>query len=569
MGLTSALNTSLNGLSLNETTIDVLGNNIANAGTNGFKSSEVLFATQLARTLSVGSRPSGSNGGTNPQQIGLGAITTNIRKDFSQGSITNSTSPSDLAIQGEGFFILNGQDGNTYSRAGNFALNSEDKLVSPDGFRIQGFGVDEDFNLVTTQLSDIEIPLGDLNVAQQTQNVTIGGALLSVGEVATQGSFLESAFALTSASGSTFGADPVTAATPLTSVFEEGAATSLFTAGETLTLQPRKGGRLQDAVTLDVDTATLGDLLTLYDEALGIQSGGTVPQEGGVDPGVTLSATGTIQVRGNRGTLNDIVIQEGSLTSTGASTSTVSLLFDKTQTADGEGSVTDFVIFDSLGQEVNVKLTTVLESTDSTSSTFRYFLESADDSDTDVALANGTFTFDGEGQLIDGGIQQFSVDRTDTAAITPMNINIDFRTVSGISTQSAGSALTLETQDGSDPGTLSNFVIDETGVINGIFDNGIIRNLGQIVLARFSNPQGLLENGSTNFIEGVASGSPFLVTPGNFGAGTIRSGAIELSNTDIGRNLVDLIVASTNYRGNARVIDSVQQLVDELLLLGR
>ena len=67
MGLTSALNTALNGLSLNETSIDVLGNNIANAGTNGFKASNVLFSTQLARTLSVGSRPTATSGGSNPQ----------------------------------------------------------------------------------------------------------------------------------------------------------------------------------------------------------------------------------------------------------------------------------------------------------------------------------------------------------------------------------------------------------------------------------------------------------------------------------------------------------------------
>ena len=108
MGLTSALNTSLNGLTLNETTIDVLGNNIANAGTNGFKSSTVLFTSQLSRTLSVGSRPSALNGGTNPRQVGLGATTSAIVKDFSQGSVTNSTSPSDLAIQGDGFFVMEG-----------------------------------------------------------------------------------------------------------------------------------------------------------------------------------------------------------------------------------------------------------------------------------------------------------------------------------------------------------------------------------------------------------------------------------------------------------------------------
>jgi len=81
----------LNGMNLNETAIDVLGNNIANAGTNGFKSSRVLFETQLSKTLSLGSGPTTTNAGTNPTQIGLGAATAAIEKDFTQGSITGST----------------------------------------------------------------------------------------------------------------------------------------------------------------------------------------------------------------------------------------------------------------------------------------------------------------------------------------------------------------------------------------------------------------------------------------------------------------------------------------------
>ncbi|MEZ6046918.1 MAG: flagellar hook-basal body complex protein [Planctomycetaceae bacterium] len=192
MGLTSALNTSLNGLTLNETTIDVLGNNIANAGTNGFKASTVLFTTQLSRTLSVGSRPSAENGGTNPRQIGLGATTSAIVRDFTQGSVTNSTSPSDLAIEGDGFFILEGSDGDVYSRNGNFTLNSQNILVNAQGLRVQGYGVDEDFNLITTQLTSLEIPLGDLNVAQQTRNIEMSGALLPTGELSTDGTILNS-----------------------------------------------------------------------------------------------------------------------------------------------------------------------------------------------------------------------------------------------------------------------------------------------------------------------------------------------------------------------------------------
>ncbi|TWT62039.1 flagellar hook-basal body complex protein [Rubinisphaera italica] len=572
MGLTSALTTSLNGLALNEQTIDVIGNNIANAGTNGYKASNVLFQTQLSRTLSVGSRPTTGNGGTNPKQIGLGANSAAIVKDFTQGSITNSASPSDLAIQGDGFFIVSGSDGNVYTRAGNFNLSSEDSLVTPAGLRVQGYGVDEDFNLVTTQLTDIEIPLGDLTVAQQTRNVEISGAVLSTGSVSTQGTTLSSQDAFVNTAGGTVvGGDTASGTTLLTDLYKDGDTTALFNANDVITFTPRKGGRLLEPQTLAVTaTTSLAELLTMMDQTLGIHSGGDVPTEGGSNPGITIDANGLIQVIGNRGSVNDISLTLGDFTKTDGTTSaTVEIPFSKNQTADGESSITDFIVYDSLGQEVNVKLTTYLESRDSTSSTFRYFLESNDDSDADVVLANGSFVFDGVGEVSSGAIQQFSIDRNNTAAVSPMQINIDFSTLTGISTTSAGSAITLQSQDGSSPGSLSRFVIDETGVINGIFDNGIIRTLGQVVLARFSNPQGLLDNGNTTFLEGVSSGTPFLVTAGNFGAGTIRSGSIELSNTDIGRNLVDLIVSSTNYRGNARVIDSVQRLVDELLLLGR
>jgi len=579
MGLTSALNTSLNGLTLNETTIDVLGNNIANAGTNGFKASNVLFTTQLSRTLSVGSRPNGANGGTNPRQIGLGATEAAISKDFGQGSITNSTSPSDLAIQGDGFFVLDGADGNVYSRNGNFSLNSASKLVNAQGLRVQGFGVDKDFNLVNTQLVDISIPLGNLNVAQQTNNISMSGALLPTGDLGTQGAFLLSEV-LTDAAA----AGVATSTSSLTDIQAGSPATNIFTAGQTLSFTGKKGGRTLDPLTLGPIVAptgtfpytgggespgtTLGDLLTMLDEELGIHSGGTIqndPNSGG-QPGVTVDSSGRIQVVGNRGTVNDLDVTVGDLTMNG---STVPITFTKSQAADGESTVTDFVVFDSLGSPVTIKMSAVLDARTSTSTTYRYFIESSDDSDADTVVADGTIQFDSNGKISSGGTATFSIDRNNTAAVSPMQITVDFSGVSGISSKTAGSTLSLSSQDGSDPGTLTSFVIDETGVINGVFDNGIIRTLGQITLSRFSNPQGLVESGSGTFQEGVSSGPPFLATPGNFGAGTVRAGAIELSNTDVGRNLVDLIVASTNYRGNARVISSVQQLVDELLVLGR
>src|SRR5580704_7542134 len=106
MGLTSALNTSLTGISLSSTDINVIGNNVANAGTTGFKQSDVAFATQLSRTMSLGSAPNSINAGTNPLQYGYGGVVATVTPDFTQGSIATGNSPSNLAIQGNGFFVI-------------------------------------------------------------------------------------------------------------------------------------------------------------------------------------------------------------------------------------------------------------------------------------------------------------------------------------------------------------------------------------------------------------------------------------------------------------------------------
>lgn len=565
MGLTSALNTSLNGLALNELAIDVLGNNIANASTTGFKASNVQFMTQLSRTLSVGSRATDTNGGTNPRQVGLGGTAAAIQKDFSQGSLTNSTSPSDFAIQGDGFFILSGAEGTRFTRNGNFLLNSDNSLANSQGLLVQGYGVDEDFNIVTTQLTDLSIPIGNLNVTEPTQEVRFNGALNPNGEIGTQGALLVGSALL----DSTGGPGAATGASLLVNV-TDGGGTPLFPVGETVTFNGRKGQRSLEANTLAVTGATtINDLLLLMDNTLGIHSGGTIPNDGttGGQPGVAIVG-GQIQITGNRGTANDLTVgPEHLLISGGGTNQSVGISFNKQQAANGESAVTDFIVYDSLGQPLTVRMSATLESNTNNSTTFRYFLESQDDSDANIELGNGTLVYDGEGQIVSGQQQSFAIDRNSTAAISPLQIAADFSTISGIA--SSQSALGLASQDGSPPGTLVSFITDENGIINGIFDNGVTRTLGQLALARFANNQGLLEGGNTTFIQGVSSGDAFIIAPGELGAGTIRSGAIELSNTDIGRNLVDLILASTNYRGNARVISSVQTLVDELLLLGR
>lgn len=571
MGLTTALNTSLNGLTLSETAIEVLGNNIANAGTNGYKSANVQFTTQLVRTLSVGSTPDGTNGGTNPLQIGLGATTASIFRDFAQGAITSSTSPSDLAIEGDGFFVLRGSAaGQAYTRNGNFSLNSESKLVNDQGLRIQGYGVDNDFAVVTTQLRDIEIPLGKLNVAQETTSVQVEGAL-NTGEdavIATQSAIIESNELLDGSGAAITQANAAT--TLLTDVTLAGS--NPFQVGEQLEFTPRKGSADYDVKEFDIAAATtLAEFMQFLDDSLGLFDDGTIPTDPSGAAGVRITNDGFIEITSNLGLTQAVSVTGSSLHTTRAGqngTVTIDLGFDETQEANGESAVVTFPVFDSLGQQVVVKMHSVLEAKSTGATTYRYFLESADDSDTDTFLQTGVYTLGADGSITGDPDANFTINRTQSAA-NDITIDIDFSNISGLAALGANSTLNLLAQNGAPPGTLSSFNISGEGLVSGVFSNGILRSLGQVVLARFSNPLGLVEKAGTTYIEGIASGPAKIVAAGDQGSGSIRAGSIELSNTDVGRSLVALIVASTNYRSNARVISSTQQLVDELLVLGR
>src|SRR5882724_8954627 len=123
MALTSTLYTGLSGLDVNQTRLNVVGNNIANVNTVAFKSSRALFKPQFYVTDAAGTPPSSEFGGTNPSQRGLGASVATIEKDFTTGSIESTGKPNDMAIDGDGFFIVQGSQ-QKFTRDGSFTLNS-------------------------------------------------------------------------------------------------------------------------------------------------------------------------------------------------------------------------------------------------------------------------------------------------------------------------------------------------------------------------------------------------------------------------------------------------------------
>src|SRR5256885_14890543 len=232
MALTRPLFPGLSGLDVNQTRVNVVGNNIANVNTVAFKASRALFKPQSYVTDAGGADPSTEFGGTNPSQRGLGGSVATIEKDFTAGSIEPTGKSTDLAIQGAGFFIVQGGEKH-YARDGSFVLNSANELVTTAGDFVQGYGIDASFNVVAGKLQNIKIPLGAASTAQATQTMTMTGNLDTGGTIANGASVLSSQL-LTRVGG----ASAPTGATLLTDVADAGApATPLFAVGQTFTLQ--------------------------------------------------------------------------------------------------------------------------------------------------------------------------------------------------------------------------------------------------------------------------------------------------------------------------------------------
>ncbi|TWT52988.1 Flagellar hook protein FlgE [Rubripirellula amarantea] len=811
MGLTSALTTALTGLAAAETQIDVIGNNLANSQTVGFKSSDVVFATQFLQTLSLGAAPNANNGGNNPRQIGLGVQVAEIAANHNQGTIEISSSPSDLAIQGDGFFIVEGADGERlYTRNGIFKLNSDAELVNSTGQRLLGYGIDDQFRLQESNLVPLSVPLGTESVAKATENVTFEGSLTPEGDVADVSEVIQSIvlgdssvprpdasetllgvsptsdnsvvttntggvgtlaagtyqyrvalvdssgnestpsgpisatvgtggaielgnlpsegtgefasvniyrtgpngsdfFLLDSAAaGGTFtdnGSTPLSAnaldnttltgnytymvtyhkngeqesrpsvligpqnvvngrvtlsnfpdpptpgtgetfpaydevriyrnlagdqnnfylvdtvapgdvytdsksdaeiadlsdpenqlidlngptinsSTLLTNVLKRDGLTysNAFELG-TLTYSGRKGGRALGSKEFEItDTTTIQDFIDFVEVSSGIQSlqldsqnpikasENNIPGESGeLVPGGYIN-DGGIRFVSNTGELNALEIDLAAfqIKTLDGSTTNPNLGFGTAQEAVGQSAASDFIVYDSLGVPINVRVTATLEERTDEQTVYRWYADSPENSPlsgTNVAVGTGLLRFDGNGSFIGATNSRIAIERNGVPSISPLQFDMDFDLVSGLATQDATLAATR--QDGSEPGVLNSYVVGEDGTIRGVFSNGVTRDLGQLQLARFANPVGLEARGLNLFAKGVNTGLPVQGAPGESGIGSVIGGALELSNTDIGQDLVELVLASTQYRGNSRVITTSQQLLDELLNLRR
>lgn len=176
-----SLFSGVSGLQNHQTRMDVIGNNIANVNTYGFKRNRVSFQDMFYQTLQGAARPTDTVGGVNPQQVGLGMTIAAIDTLHIQGSFQTTGVGTDLAINGTGFFVLNDRGTDLFTRAGTFTLDREGTLVNPNGMQVQGWmaqDIDGTYFLDTSRsVENIVIPVGAKDAARATTIVNFASNL--------------------------------------------------------------------------------------------------------------------------------------------------------------------------------------------------------------------------------------------------------------------------------------------------------------------------------------------------------------------------------------------------------
>jgi len=563
MGLTSAMLTGFTGIKSNQYLMDSIGDNVANVNTTAFKNQRTLFESLFYDTIRGGTAPGSTTGGTNPMQIGHGSGLASIQRNFSQGAIQDTGVKSDLAVDGAGFFILNQAGDQVYTRDGSFRLDETNTFVSAHGAYLQGYAADAGGTIIPGVLGNLTIPLGTESLAVATSNVEFDGNLDADSTVA------GSAGMSVSASLVTAGGAPATEATALTDLVDSSGG-PLFSTGDVITVSGAQKGSIDlptAQFTVGTDGTTVGAFASFLESAFGIN---TDPATGG-SPGVTVSAgpdpaAGSLVVTSNLGEPNAIT-----LTASNIRNSTTGILpFTFTNTdATGEGVSTGMIVYDSLGNAVEMRVRAVMESQTTSGTVWRFYAESPDDTDPGGVLGTGTITFDQNGQFVSATGTNLTIDLTNTGAADPLQVSLDFSALTGLARGTSDPTLMMSSQNGYPAGTLIDYDIDEEGIVTGTFSNSQTRVFGQVALATFANPEALSAVTENTFVPGANSGDAVVTTARTLGAGSIQSGSLEQSNVELSREFIGMVTASTGFSAASRVVRTADEMLQELLMLGR
>ncbi len=529
--------TALSGLNAASSELRVLGHNIANASTVGFKKSR----TEFADIYPANSLGSSSN------TIGSGVKVAAIKQQFTQGNINFTNNNLDLAISGQGFFTLNDNGVNVYTRAGNFGVDNQGYVVNSQNQRLQALLADTNGNITNT-VGDLQLNTANISPqATSTLNMALNlDATQAIpGNPAPTTSFTISASTILDGDAST----GATFSTPnFTGYDNNGNATTLsvrFTKTSTA-----------DQFTMDLVTPT-----------------GTVAASSPIDVN-SIPANLTFSWDPNTdGTANPITIvvntsgitgvpaaSNGDTSNANFAVSAVSgspqAAFSATDSSTYNNS-TSVTIYDSFGSPH--LMTNYFRKTGTALNWEMY--TTIDGTAVGGAAA---LVFSNTGTLA-SPVSPSTVTLatyTPTNGSAPLNITVD---VSGLTQYGSPFSVNSLNQNGFATGRLNGIDIGDTGVVTARYTNGQSRTLAQVTLTNFSNSQGLRQLGGTSWAESFESGPPLTAAPGTGSLGLIQSGAEEGSNVDLTEQLVGMITAQRNFQANAQVITTADAITQTII----
>ncbi len=544
MSLLNSLYSGVSGLTNHQAMLDVIGNNIANVNSIGYKGSRITFSDTFNQFVRYGSDSSETSGGTNTFQIGLGMKVSSIDRDWSQGTFESSSSATDLALEGDGLFILKSNGQTFYSRAGAFSFDSNGKLVNSDGAVVQG----------KVATSDGIIPPGN-----NLENVTIDPNLKLPAVATTEatwGGNLSSSSSITRSE----------------KYVQTGNINSAMAVGDTIdeynTIYDDNGNEYTLTVTYAKTAADTYNMT--YD--LTDSEGTSVLSSAAPVAMVFDATTGALTTMG--GAAPDVISLEDSVRG-------INFDFDPTSVTQTDSAKTISSSVDN-NREANI-VTGTLTIFDSLGNSHALSLKFTKTSDNEwnwsasVPTESGTLT-DNTGTIsfnTDGSIKSISPNPpilvfSPESGASQQNITLDFgENFSGISQTSSDSVVSALSQNGSAAATLTDVSIDQYGYIVGVFSNGYSRNLAQIMLASFPNLGGLTSVGDNLYTVSANSGNPLIGEAGEETGTTLQSGALEQSNVDLSEEFTRMIVAQRGFQANARTVTVSDTLLQEITNLVR
>ena len=531
---------ALSGLEADTVTLNTIGNNLANLNTTAYKGQTTSFEDLFYQQI-------GESGSGDPIQIGAGTKVSGTSSDFSEGTILpdTNTNSSDMALDGNGFFLVQQNGQQSLTRAGNFQVANNGSLITQDGASVLGYPVVNEAANATQNFSV---------TANLSSTATVGSTLSSPVQVYDSLGHSHTAtvtYTNTGANSWTYSVSlPASdsSAPPVT-------GTLTFNAAGVPTLSQSSisfAGLTDGAANLKM-TWNANGLSNTTAASLNISSAqdGNAATNGVVDVNVNPQAI-TLPVGSTQGA---------------QATQNISATVNLNSNAPmGTAFTTPVQIYDSLGQSHQATIT--YDKTGTNTWSYSVSLPAGDATGTPVNNT-GSLVFDSNGNLTSptGVVNGITFPgMADGASDLTFNWDLNGSGSTPTITQLASANTNGSVnQDGFTSGNYTGFTVDPSGVIQAQFSNGNTETIGQVAVATVANEQGLVATGGNNFQTTASSGQAVAGVAGSGGRGTVDDGALEQSNVDISTEFSDLIVAQRAFEANSKTVTTFDTISQDVI----